>query len=141
VRVEVSEVIDRPAADVFRFCAREHVRNHPRWDPDMELEQVSEGPIGVGTMIRRRNRHTGAPVEGTMEVVEYDPDRAFGVVIREGPAETKGRLTFVPEGDDRTTLTMSAEIPGLDESTDTSLVTSAMERSARNIKHLVESEG
>jgi hypothetical protein len=56
--------------DVWRFVAVEHVRNHPRWDPDMELEQVTEGPIGVGTLIRRRNTHSDTPVEGTMEVVK-----------------------------------------------------------------------
>jgi hypothetical protein len=56
LRVQVSEVIDRPVAEVFHFYAREHVRNHPRWDPDMQLEQVSDGPIGVGTIIRKCRR-------------------------------------------------------------------------------------
>jgi hypothetical protein len=89
MRVEVSEVIDRLVAEVFRFYAHEHVRNHPRWDPDMELERVSEGSVGVGTVIRRRHTHSGIPVEGTMEVVESEADRAFGVVIRDGPVEIR----------------------------------------------------
>ena len=55
MKIAVSTVINRPVADVWRWYAVEHVRNHPRWDPDMELEQISEGPIG--TRIRRRNRH------------------------------------------------------------------------------------
>ena len=38
MRLDVSEVIDRPPADVFRFYAVNHVQNHPRWDLDMELE-------------------------------------------------------------------------------------------------------
>ncbi len=46
-----SQVIDRPIADVFHFFAHEHVRNHPRWDPDIKLKQVSDGPIAVGTII------------------------------------------------------------------------------------------
>jgi len=139
LRVKVSKVIDRPVAEVFHFCAREHVRNHPRWDPDMQLEQVSDGPIGVGPIIRRRNTHGGTPVEGTMEVVEFEPDRAFGVVIREGPTETRGRVTFEAEGQERTTLTISAEFADMDESME-SLITSLVERSARNIKRLIESE-
>ena len=53
----------------------------------MQLEQVSDGPIGVGTVIRRRNTHSGTPVDGTMEVVEFEPDRAMGVVIHDGPRE------------------------------------------------------
>ena len=47
VRIEVSQV-DRPPADVFRFVAVEHVRNHPRPDPKMELEQLSDAAIGSG---------------------------------------------------------------------------------------------
>ena len=139
VRVQVSKIIERPVAKVFHFYAHEHVRNHPRWDPEMHLEQVSDGPIGVGTIIRRRNTHSGTPVEGTMEVVEFEPDRAMGVVIHDGPAESRGRVTFKAEGQQRTTLTISAEFPDLDESME-SMITSMVERSAQNIKHLIESE-
>ena len=140
VRVQVSQVIDRPQADVFHFVAHDHVRNHPRWDPEMELEQVSEGPIGVGTVIRRRNSRSGPAVEGTMEVVEFESNRAMGVLIHDGPVETRGQVTFDPANHDRTTITITAEFPGMDESMDTSLLTSLMERNARNIKHLIESE-
>jgi hypothetical protein len=90
MRLDVSEVIDRPPADVFRFYAVNHVQNHPRWDLDMELEQLTDGPIGVGTVIRRRHTHDGELIEGSMEVVEYEPDRAFGVVIHDGPVEALG---------------------------------------------------
>jgi hypothetical protein len=34
VQVQVSQVIDRSVDKVFSFFAREHVKNHPRWDPD-----------------------------------------------------------------------------------------------------------
>src|SRR5687768_14155924 len=139
MKIEVSEVVDRPVADVFRFYAVEHVRNHPRWDPDMQLEQVSPGPIGVGTVIRRRNTHSGTPVEGTMEVVEFEPERAMGVVIQDGPSETRGRVTFDPQGPDRTGITIAADFLGLDESM-RELLTGLMQRSARNIKELIESE-
>jgi hypothetical protein len=139
VRIQVSEVIDRPVAEVFHFYAHEHVRNHPRWDPDMQLEQISEGPIGVGTIIRRRKTHSGTPVEGTMEIVEFEPNRTMGAVIHDGPTVTRGRATFKAESQERTTLTISAEFADMDESME-SLITSLMERSARNIKHLIESE-
>ena len=48
VKVQVSKVIDRSVADVFRIHAYEHVRNHPRWDPLMQLEDLTDGPMGVG---------------------------------------------------------------------------------------------
>ena len=42
MKITVSTVSDRRLAGVWRWYAIEHVRNHPRWDPDMELEQISE---------------------------------------------------------------------------------------------------
>lgn len=139
VRVQVSTVIDRPLKEVFQFYAYEHIRNHPRWDPDMQLEQVTDGPIGVGTIVRRRNTHSGTAIEGTMEVVEFEPNRAFGVVIHDGASETHGRAIFIAEGQERTILTISAEFTDMDESLE-SWITSLVERSAQNIKHLIESE-
>lgn len=136
MQLDVSEVIDRPPADVFRFSAVNHVQNHPRWDPDMELEQLTEGPIGVGTVIRRRHTRHGEPIEGTMEVVEYEPDRAFGVVIHDGPVEIHGRMGIEPSGESGTRLTIGVEIPGSTNPIDPA----PLERTVRNIKALIESE-
>jgi len=140
VRIQVSQTIDRPLAKVFQFYAVEHIRNHPRWDPDIELWPVSGSPIGVGTVIRRRNSRSGTPVEGTMECVEFEPNRALGFLIHDGPAEMRGRAAFEAVGDDQTTITTTVEIPGMDESTDMSFLNSRLERSQRNMKQLIESE-
>jgi uncharacterized protein YndB with AHSA1/START domain len=140
VRIQASQVIDRPVDKVFHFYADEHVRNHPRWDPDIELWREIDGPISVGTVIRRRNSRSGTPVEGTMEVVEFERDRAIAMVVRDGPAEMRGRATFESAGSGRTTFTTIVDIPGMDASTDTSFLTGRLERSARNMKELIESE-
>ena len=140
MRVEASQEIGRPVAAVFKFCAREQVKNHPRWDPDIELEQVSDGPIGVGTLIRRVNRRSGTAVEGTMEVLEFEPERRIAMVIREGPVEVRGEQTFEALGADRTRLTIRAEMPA-DPRWEPSMITRGIERSLQNIKQLIESEG
>jgi hypothetical protein len=139
MRIEVYATVDRSITDAFHWYADDHVRNHPRWDPDMELEQISEGAIGVGTVIRRRNTHFETPIEGTMEVVEYEPHQAFGVVIRDGPQETRGRVTFKEEEPHRTTIAISAEFQGIEESK-RAPITNMMERTARNIKELIETD-
>jgi len=138
VKVKLSKIIDRPVTEVFDFFARQHVRNHPRWDPDMHLEQVTDGPIGVGTLIRRQHTRTGTLVEGTMEIVEFIPDQAFGSVIHDGPIEMRGRVTFDATSAQQTTLTFNVEIANLDESMKDQL-THGMQRSLQNIKNLVES--
>ncbi|MGH2653316.1 MAG: SRPBCC family protein [Actinomycetota bacterium] len=136
MRVELSQVIDRPPAEVFRFIVTDHVRNHPRWDPNMHLEQVAPGPIGVGTVIRRRYMMGDRQVEGEMEVVEYEPDRAFGVVIRDGPAEFRSRITFEPagEGSTRQALTLESDAPVK------RMDPGPIQRSLDRMKELIESD-
>jgi hypothetical protein len=74
----------------------------------MELEKISDGPIGLGTRIRRRNRHFGEPIEGEMEIVEVEHERAMGVHIHDANRDTTGRVTFEALGPSRTRLTIEA---------------------------------
>jgi hypothetical protein len=140
VKLQLSQLVDRPVADVFRFFAVEHVRNHPRWDQYVQLEQVTDGPIGVGTLIKRINSRSGTPVEGTMEIVEFEPNRSMGTITHDGPFETRGRALFKAEADNRTTLTFDLEFPDLDESADISTMVHSIQGSLNNIKGLIESE-
>jgi hypothetical protein len=139
-QIQVSQVVDRPLDKVFHFCADEHVRNHPRWDPDIELWMEPDEPIRVGVIIHRRNRRSGTPVEGTMEVVEYEPNRALGMVIHDGPVVMNGRIIFEALSENQTTITTFFEIPGMDESMDKSFLYSRLERSQRIRKQLIEAE-
>ena len=139
-QIKFSQVTDRPVTKVFHFVAVQHVRNHPRWDPDIELWLESDKPIGAGTIIHRRNSRSGTPVEGTMEVVEFEPNRAMGTVIHDGPAVMRGRITFEAVNECQTTVTTVIDIPGMEESMDKSFITSRLERSGRNMKQLIESE-
>lgn len=135
-----SQVIDRPLADVFHFLADDHVRNHPRWDADIELEQQTSGPIRVGTIIHRRNHRSGIPVEGTMEVVEYEPNQSIAMTIHDGPVEMYARTTFKALNPNQTKITTYFEIPGIEENMDRSFMTKRLERSARIRKQLMETE-
>jgi hypothetical protein len=140
LQFESSQVIDRPVDKVFRFFAVEHVRNHPRWDPDIELWLESNNPIGVGTIIRRLNKRSGTPVEGTMEVVEFELNRVIAMVIHDGTAEMRGRTTFEALNVNQTKITTFIDIPGMDASTDKTFLNSKLERSAQIRKQLMESE-
>ena len=140
LQFESSQVIDRRIDKVFHFFAVEHVRNHPRWDPDIELWLDSDAPIGVGTVIHRRNKRSGTPVEGTMEVVEIEPNRVLAMLIHDGPAEMRGRTTFEAISNNQTKLTTIIDIPWMDENTDKTFLNSRLERSAQIRKQLMESE-
>lgn len=140
LQFESSQVIDRPIDKVFHFFAVEHVRNHPRWDSDIELWLDSDKPIGVGTIIHRRNKRSGTPVEGTMEVVEFEPNSLIAMVIHDGPAVMHGKTTFEAISDNQTRLTTIIDIPWMDEKTDKTFLNSRLENSAQIRKRLMESE-
>ena len=140
MELELSRVIDRPPAVVFDFYAVNHLHNHPRWDPKMELRQLTDGPIGVGTRFQRRHTRVGTPVEGTMEVVEFVPERAMGVVIHDatpnGPLEVRARMTVEAAGEGASTVTIHLDVPGMDTTMDPSMVEGSLSR----MKELIESE-
>lgn len=124
---------------VWDFYAVRHVEDHPRWDPDLELEMLSEGPIGLGTVIKRRSTRYDPATEGTMEVVEFEREQVMGMKIQDGPIETRGRATFSAATPNTTDVTIWAEFPGLDDSM-ADKIKPLMERSAQTIKQLIESE-
>lgn len=140
MRLQASAVIERPPSAVWQFFAVNHVVNHPRWDPAIELEQVSDGPLRLGTLIRRRNTRSGTAVDGTMEVVEFEPERSLKMLIQEGPAQMHGFADFEAEGSERTRLTIGADIPWLEESAASESLSGEIQRSADRIKSMVEAE-
>ena len=140
LHIEYSQVINRPVDKVFHFMAVEHVKNHPRWDSDIELWLESDEPIGVGTIIKRRNSRSGTPVEGTMEVTEYEHNRKITTLIHDGPAKMIGGLTFEPVGNDQTKVTTLIDLPGMDESMDTSFLMERLEEVAKIREELIEAE-
>jgi len=140
LKFESSEVIDRPIDKVFHFYAVDHVRNHPRWDSDIELWLDSDAPIGVGTIIHRRNKRSGTPVEGTMEVVEFEPNRMLAMEIHDGPAIMYGRTTFEAINENQTKITTIIDIPWMDERTDKTFMNNRLAQVSQIRKKLMESE-
>lgn len=140
MKLSVSTVIDRPPAVVWDFFAVNHVRNHPRWDPKMKLRQLTEGPIGVGTVIHRRHTHTDPPTEGTMEIVEFAAERVMGAVVRDmtpnGELVMHSRLTTEPMGAGRTTVTAHLDIAAMEEPMDPGPIETSLAR----MKELIEAE-
>lgn len=139
LKLQLSQEFERPVEVVFKFWAADHVRNHPRWDPKVELWLDSDTPIGVGTVIRRRNSRSGTPVDGTMEVVEYEPNRSIAMVTHDGPQEIFGRATFESLEPERTRITLTVEMPGMDDSME-NFMAEAIQGSLRTAKDLVETE-
>lgn len=139
MQVEVSTVIDRPVSTVWEFYAVNHVENHPRWDPSLELEATSDGPIGLGTVIKRRATRFGKTTDGTMEIVEFESEKAFRVRTQDGPMTINGWVLFESVNEEETRILLGGEFPGMDDSMEEKF-RPMIETSAANIKTLIESE-
>lgn len=137
MKIEMPEVINHPISDVFRFYADDHLENHPRWDPEMQLSLATDGEVGIGTVFNRRHAHFGDPVEGSMTVIEFERDHTFGVAIDDGAGEFYARLSFEPIGESATRVSTLVDVPGMPETADSSLLRSISERWLRNIENLI----
>jgi len=74
-----------------------------------------------------------------MEITEFEPDRAIGMIVHDGPIEMITCAVYEAEGDGKTTVTLDLEIPNMNE-TMTSMLASEMEKVAQTIKQFIESE-
>jgi carbon monoxide dehydrogenase subunit G len=97
--VEGEIVINRPAQEVFDFVADE--RNEPRYNPRMlRAEQISEGPIGLGTRFQTELKTMSRTMSMVVEVTGFERPRRLASVTRSAMMDTEGALTFerVPNG-------------------------------------------
>lgn len=87
--------INRPVDEVFDFVA--DARNEPRYNPRiLRAEQLSDGPIGLGTRFRDEARSLGRPVEILIEFTAFERPRRLAESIRLPGTDIRGTLTFDP---------------------------------------------
>jgi uncharacterized protein YndB with AHSA1/START domain len=73
IRFSNDILIRRPASTVFAYLA--DLENLPRWNYAIrQTKQVSAGAVGAGTLYRQV-RSLPHPMEETIAVTEYEPDR------------------------------------------------------------------
>jgi uncharacterized protein YndB with AHSA1/START domain len=109
VKFETSLHINRPVAEVFEYM------NDPtkmlEWNTTLEEAVPSETPVKVGTRIRTRIRALGRKIEGTTEVVEFEPNKRVVLKI-DGPFSWKTIYTYQTEdGGTRLVIALEGE-PG-----------------------------
>ena len=83
-RIEGQIVINRPVEVVFDFVADE--RNEPRFNPQMRrVEQISAGPIGLGTEFRAETLSMGRTVEMVIEFTTFERPRQLASTALPSP--------------------------------------------------------
>ncbi|MDQ6882806.1 MAG: hypothetical protein M3077_01020 [Candidatus Dormibacteraeota bacterium] len=95
---QVRTAIEKSPADVYRFVATEHARNHPRWDRKaVEFVQLDPGPIGVGTRFAYKRKGTFPRQLDALQltVTDMEPNRRFAWRIS-GAWQAQFSYTFGP---------------------------------------------
>lgn len=112
-KVEVRVRIQRPVQDVYAHTSA--VDTMPEWRGDVsEAEQLTDGPLGVGTRIRAGGKALGRSVEIVIEVTDLEPGAKFGYRPVSGPLRTHNVYTFESEaGGTLVTLTDDLELSGI----------------------------
>lgn len=106
-RIEESVVINRPAAEVFAFIS--DLENDPPWTSATEMRRTSQGPIGIGTTFRQRDRFLGRHLELSHVVVGYEKDRRIAVKATSRRLSLEGARIVDPVGDSATRVTISGD--------------------------------
>ena len=90
----LSQVIDRPVADVFAVVA--DITTYPDWDPPVKAaRQATDGEVEVGTLFETEVSGFGTQV---MEVTEFEPGRGIRSTAQSRGLDFAHRLTFSAEG-------------------------------------------
>ena len=99
IHIDGEIVIRRTPEAVFDFVADE--RNEPRFNPQLlRVEQVTPGPIGLGTRFRAQAAGKRAPVDMTIGFTTFERPGRLASATRMSAMDVHGVLTFepVPEG-------------------------------------------
>ena len=73
---KANTLIKRPSDRLFDFIGNNLMDNYPRWSPEVkELEQLTDGPIDVGTQCRQVRVDQGNRSESTFKVNVFEPGK------------------------------------------------------------------
>ena len=112
-KVEVRVRIARAPEDVYAHTTT--VDTMPQWRGEIsEAEQLTAGPVAVGTRIRAGGKVLGRSIGLLIEVTELEPGVRFGYRPVSGPLRTHNVYTFEAEpGGTLVTLTDEIELRGI----------------------------
>jgi uncharacterized membrane protein len=112
-KIERSIVIDRPVEEVWEFV--HDVANDRLWQTTLvESEQLTDGPLGVGTRVREVRHFLGLKIELAWEVTEFEPTRRSAIKGISGPVPLSGGYRLEPlEAGTRFTVSGELDAHGL----------------------------
>ena len=97
INLDLSTLIDRPVKDVFAFVT--NPSNMSKWNSAVvSMQQITPGPVGMGTKFKSVGEMMGRRIEGEMQVVAFEPDSKYGFQMNAGPVQVNVVLNFKTVG-------------------------------------------
>ena len=137
-------LIECPANKVFEYIGEDLFLNYPKWSPEVkELEQLSNGPVQLGTVARQVRVDHGHRSESRFRITIHEPHRRVGFA---GISEPFRCIYELQERDTPNSVELVFTFELLEvqalmrpfEQLIRSAVQDGAERTVRNIKRLVE---
>ncbi len=139
-----SIVIKSSPEAVFHYIGIDLFTNYPKWSPEVvELEQLSDGTVGVGTLGRQVRTDQGRRLESKFEITVFEPSARLE--LSGVPDPFRCTYDLRPVGDGATT-TVIFTFEGFDlrphmrpfEKLIRRVVQDGASRTTRNLKRLIE---
>lgn len=103
--------IKRPQQEVFEFVT--NPANSTQWQrTTISSEWTSDGSPGVGSKIKSVIKLFGRPIEGEVEVTEWEPYNAYGYKGSGGSFQVAGKVWIEPKGGG-TQVTLNGQVSAL----------------------------
>lgn len=139
-------VVECPADEIFRYLGDGLFENYSKWSPEVkELEQITPGPVKLGTEGRQVRIDQGRRSESKFKISMYEPGVRLTLVGISDPFRCTYELQAInPEHS--TKLTFSFELLEIlavmrpFEGLVRAAIKDGAERTVQNIKRLVEIE-
>jgi len=97
INLDLGTLIDKPVKDVFAFVTNPN--NMSKWNSAVvSMQQITPGPVGMGTKFKNVGEMLGRRIEGEMQVVAFEPDTKYGFQMNAGPMQVNVILTFKTVG-------------------------------------------
>jgi len=143
INLDLGTLIDKPVKDVFAFVTNPN--NMSKWNSAVvSMQQITPGPVGMGTKFKNVGEMLGRRIEGEMQVVAFEPDTKYGFQMNAGPMQVNVILTFKTVGTG-TKLNLNAQgnpagVFKLAEGVMQGRVKSMMEENLARLKSVLEKE-
>ena len=139
-------IVECPAREIFHYLGEGLFQNYPKWSPEVkELEQITPGPVKLGTEGRQVRVDQGRRTESKFKISTYEPGVRLTLICMSYPFRCTYELQAINH-EHSTKLTFSFELLEIlaivrpFEGLVRVAIKDGAERTVQNIKRLVEAE-